>query len=289
VIPSQLREDRSRLRLSPRQKRYADYGEDLSEAKALSKTEDDYIKHKKGEVTGLQLLGITNSSRRTVPALVVGVPEWKAGMRINEADMMRVKEGKNLMRRDHYAPSPRALLSGEEESASDMNSTLTPTPQRVPQGGSEMEEGGHEAEPEVISKLERVQHPEAPPAVDKPLIWDEDYNNLPYDCEFDNDYKFCLLSANNKGAVGNVFGNRLGEIFNLPSHGDNRPPEPKTLREALEGPHADRWIAAMEEEVSTLTERGTWELQELPANRKSLGVKWVFTIKTDESGAVSRF
>jgi hypothetical protein len=48
------------------------------------------------------------------------------------------------------------------------------------------------------------------------------------------------------------------------------PPEPKTIREALntsEGPH---WQAAMEEELRNLQEMHTWEVCELPANCRAI-------------------
>ena len=67
------------------------------------------------------------------------------------------------------------------------------------------------------------------------------------------------------------------------------PPEPKTVDEALTGPYADKWKQAMDTEMQTLLERGTWELTELPPGKKPVGVKWVFKIKTNANGSLDKF
>jgi hypothetical protein len=40
--------------------------------------------------------------------------------------------------------------------------------------------------------------------------------------------------------------------------------------------------------MDSIEENGTWSLVDLPPNRKSIGVKWVFKVKLDEHGAVSK-
>jgi hypothetical protein len=67
------------------------------------------------------------------------------------------------------------------------------------------------------------------------------------------------------------------------------PPEPKTIREALntsEGPH---WQAAMEEELRNLQEMHTWEVCELPANRRAIPCMWVFKRKLNADGSIERY
>ena len=67
------------------------------------------------------------------------------------------------------------------------------------------------------------------------------------------------------------------------------PPEPRTTDEALRGPYAEQWKKAMDTEMQTLLERGTWELTELPPGKKPVGVKWVFKIKTNADGSLDKF
>ncbi|CAI7805543.1 unnamed protein product [Closterium sp. NIES-53] len=46
------------------------------------------------------------------------------------------------------------------------------------------------------------------------------------------------------------------------------PKEPVTVEEALAGPQREQWMAAIQEELDTLAERGTWELVPMPEGRK---------------------
>jgi hypothetical protein len=48
------------------------------------------------------------------------------------------------------------------------------------------------------------------------------------------------------------------------------------------------WRNAMMEEMDSIEENDTWSLVDLPPGRKSIGVKWVFKVKRDEHGAVSK-
>lgn len=46
---------------------------------------------------------------------------------------------------------------------------------------------------------------------------------------------------------------------------------------------------AIREELDALKKNGTWEITELPPNKKAVGCKWVFTIKYNPDGTVSRY
>ncbi|CAI7798462.1 unnamed protein product [Closterium sp. NIES-54] len=59
------------------------------------------------------------------------------------------------------------------------------------------------------------------------------------------------------------------------------PREPATLKEALEISDAEEWKKAMESELKSIEENGTWELVELPEGRKAITSKWLFKIKFD--------
>ena len=54
---------------------------------------------------------------------------------------------------------------------------------------------------------------------------------------------------------------------------------PATIEEALNGEEGDQWKKAIDEEMATLKNMGTWELADLPEGRKPIGCKWVFVKK----------
>ncbi|CAI7848459.1 unnamed protein product [Closterium sp. NIES-54] len=67
------------------------------------------------------------------------------------------------------------------------------------------------------------------------------------------------------------------------------PGEPVTLKEALESSDAEEWKKAMESELKSIEENGTWELVELPEGRKAITSKWLFKIKSDADGKIERY
>ncbi|CAI7856811.1 unnamed protein product [Closterium sp. NIES-53] len=67
------------------------------------------------------------------------------------------------------------------------------------------------------------------------------------------------------------------------------PGEPATLKEALESNDAEEWRKAMESELKSIEENGTWELVELPEGRKAITSKWLFKIKSDADGKIERY
>ncbi|KAM1683995.1 hypothetical protein FF2_034893 [Malus domestica] len=80
----------------------------------------------------------------------------------------------------------------------------------------------------------------------------------------------CHLSESNKSFV-----NQLSTVY-----------IPNSVQEAL----ADsRWKDAMNEELRSLKKNATWEITDLPAGKKSMGCKWVYTVKYKADGTVDRF
>ncbi|CAI7846357.1 unnamed protein product, partial [Closterium sp. NIES-54] len=67
------------------------------------------------------------------------------------------------------------------------------------------------------------------------------------------------------------------------------PGELATLKEALESSDAEEWKKAMESELKSIEENGTWELVELPEGRKAITSKWLFKIKFDADGKIERY
>ncbi|XP_029729121.2 uncharacterized protein LOC115266725 [Aedes albopictus] len=65
--------------------------------------------------------------------------------------------------------------------------------------------------------------------------------------------------------------------------------EPRTFNEAMKGPEAELWKAAMDDEMTSLQENGTWQLTDIPTGRKAVGCKWIFKRKLDEDRNVVRY
>ena len=61
-------------------------------------------------------------------------------------------------------------------------------------------------------------------------------------------------------------------------------PIPRTYKEATESPEAPRWRQAMDEEMASLAENGTYDLVELPQGKKPVGTRWVYTVKPMQDG-----
>ena len=57
--------------------------------------------------------------------------------------------------------------------------------------------------------------------------------------------------------------------------------EPLTYREAMSRPDAKQWEIAMQEEIKSQMENGTWVLVNRPNNRRVVKCKWVYAIKSD--------
>ncbi|CAI7878846.1 unnamed protein product [Closterium sp. NIES-53] len=67
------------------------------------------------------------------------------------------------------------------------------------------------------------------------------------------------------------------------------PGELATLKEAFESSDAKEWKKAMESELKSIDENGTWELVELPKGRNAITSKWLFKIKSDANGKIERY
>jgi hypothetical protein len=75
----------------------------------------------------------------------------------------------------------------------------------------------------------------------------------------------------------------------LKAKGTSNAPEPKSFRQAMSGPDADKWYEAAAVEMQVHLDNGTWELVKLPAGRKAIGSKWVFKIKRNANGSIERY
>ncbi|KMQ89570.1 retrovirus-related gag-pol polyprotein [Lasius niger] len=82
----------------------------------------------------------------------------------------------------------------------------------------------------------------------------------------------------NKGVPPNHFGEWVNVIT-----------EPKSLSEALADKNKEEWINVMKDEMASLKRNQTWELCELPKGREAISCKWIYKLKTDEKGNITRY
>jgi hypothetical protein len=78
-------------------------------------------------------------------------------------------------------------------------------------------------------------------------------------------------------------------IAALKANSTSDAPEPKSFRQAMSGPDANKWYEAAAVEMQAHLDNGTWELVKLPAGRKAIGSKWVFKIKRIADGSIERY
>lgn len=67
------------------------------------------------------------------------------------------------------------------------------------------------------------------------------------------------------------------------------PEEPTSYQEALASPQAALWRQAIAEEMKSLTDNGTWTLENPPAGVKPIPTRWVFKIKQNADGSIERY
>ena len=65
--------------------------------------------------------------------------------------------------------------------------------------------------------------------------------------------------------------------------------EPQSFDEAMESPDVDKWRQAVKEELQGLIDMETWEVKDVPQGKKPVSTKWVFKVKKDEHGNVTRY
>ena len=60
----------------------------------------------------------------------------------------------------------------------------------------------------------------------------------------------------------------------------------RNIQEALDDPN---WKVAVMEEMNDLRRSGTWELVDLPKEKRTVGCKWVFIVKCKADGSIERY
>lgn len=65
--------------------------------------------------------------------------------------------------------------------------------------------------------------------------------------------------------------------------------EPQSFNEACCSPETTPWKKAMDEEYKSLLENNMWELVKRPKNRKVISSRWIYQVKLDNDGNISRY
>jgi hypothetical protein len=87
---------------------------------------------------------------------------------------------------------------------------------------------------------------------------------------------------------GGSFWNVATQEFAMTTLLTNDIPTPKTYHEAVNGPHAQEWIESTESELASMKKKDVWSVVKA-TSQKPIGAKWVFRVKQDQSGRVTRF
>ena len=61
---------------------------------------------------------------------------------------------------------------------------------------------------------------------------------------------------------------------------------PDTIQEALSSP---KWRQAAIDEIEALEKNKTWSIEELPRGKKTVGCRWLFTVKYNSDGSIDRY
>lgn len=65
--------------------------------------------------------------------------------------------------------------------------------------------------------------------------------------------------------------------------------EPTSYKEAMASQNASEWAEAMKSELRSLVDNKTWDIVDAPPQAKPLHVKWVYKVKRDANGNISRY
>ena len=65
--------------------------------------------------------------------------------------------------------------------------------------------------------------------------------------------------------------------------------EPHSFSEAIRGDSREHWIRAMQNEITSLKKNQTWNLEKLLRGRKAIPCKWIFKIKRNPDGSISKY
>jgi hypothetical protein len=65
--------------------------------------------------------------------------------------------------------------------------------------------------------------------------------------------------------------------------------DPTSYKGAMMSENLKRWLEAMEDELSSMSSNGVWDLVEILNEAKKVGCKWIYKTKYDSKGKIERF
>ena len=65
--------------------------------------------------------------------------------------------------------------------------------------------------------------------------------------------------------------------------------DPTSFEKAMKSANSSKWLAAMEDEMRSMSTNKVWDLEEIPKRAKTVGCKWVYKTKCDSKGNIERF
>ncbi|PRQ42655.1 putative RNA-directed DNA polymerase [Rosa chinensis] len=86
--------------------------------------------------------------------------------------------------------------------------------------------------------------------------------------------------------ANHVSTHRLSESYALTVNQLSTVAIPRTVQEALDDP---KWRIAMNEEMEALQKNDTWEIAPLPQGKKTIGCRWIYTVKLKADGSIDRY
>jgi hypothetical protein len=102
-----------------------------------------------------------------------------------------------------------------------------------------------------------------------------------------NRYSPDIEERRSKYPIANyVFTQRLSEPLKAFAHTLSLCNIPSSVEEALSDP---KWAQAIKEELKALQKNKTWALVVLPEGKKTVGCKWIFSIKYKADGSIDRY
>ena len=122
-------------------------------------------------------------------------------------------------------------------------------------------------------------------------IYVENDDNYACDENFGNpeEHEVVVRQSQRNRVAPERYGVITGDWWNYASLATLDADELKNLKEVFNGKDAEQWRNAADNEYNSLIKNNTWELVELPEGQNDIGCKWLFKVKRNADGSVSRY
>jgi transposase InsO family protein len=93
----------------------------------------------------------------------------------------------------------------------------------------------------------------------------------------------------NLGKSGRNWNEPMAKYWENINYLNEEDENPKSYSEAINSENSHQWKEAIKQEYDNLIKNETWELVELPKDRKAIGCKWVFKIKRNSDNTIDKY